>query len=202
MPTRFTPLAALITAAALTTTAQAQDANILQTELGRIVPSSFGTPSLALLDSDNTPIALLMVAVTEPSSEPLNLLSESMPNDRWEGVISLHSDDANDEASGSSEESGFFASNTGRATVASLAGLAGAGYFALRGNDAVAAQPSLYYSVASASEAAPSTPIVGGPYLSLPDTPTATVAPEPATVALMGAGLAVLALAARKRRAR
>jgi PEP-CTERM motif len=189
MPIRIKSIAVLSAIIALSTSVSAQTYAFGSTELGRVVPSRFATTTQQLLASVDVAISMPAVA-EEAKSEKVDLVSESMPTDNWGGTVVLHeSDDAEDEASVTAPS--FFQTGMGRASIAGLAGLAGASYFALRSNSPRVAS----LSVANPPTSAP----IGGFTASLPDTPQFTANPEPATMALMAIGMGVLGVVARRR---
>jgi PEP-CTERM motif len=190
MPIRIKPIAVLSAIIALSTSVSAQTYAFGSTELGRVVPARLATTTQQLLASVD--VATSMPAVAEEAkNEKVDLVSESMPSDNWGGTVVLHESDEEDEASVTAPS--FFQTGMGRASIAGLAGLAGASYFALRSNSPRVASLSVSNP--------PTTAPIGGFTASLPDTPVFTTNPEPATIALMAIGMGVLGVVARRRRA-
>jgi hypothetical protein len=195
MHSRSKTLAVITALVTLSTTAAAQTYAFSRTELGRIVPARFATTTQQLLASADAAISMPIVA-EEATNERVDFIKESMPSDFWGGMPLHESDTEGDEEKDANvQPTGFFSSTMGRASMLGLAGLAGASYFALRGESG----SNVFPTVGSTSDSKAGTALPGTPQ-SLPAFPTAD-APEPATIVLTAFGLGALGVIARRRKA-
>lgn len=201
MPTRAATIAALLVSAALSattsSTASAQTFALAPTTSGRAVAAPFATTTHDVLASAAVGAPTEAASETSFGSENVDLVSESIPASRWE-MVDLHSSSSNEDESGEpSAATSFFGSTVGRTSLAGIAGLAGASFFALR---STAPSPVASNVSSGLISATPATTASGGLIFSLPNTPGVVVTPEPATLALLAFGFAGLATVARRRR--
>lgn len=189
----------LLAIATISTAADAQTYAFSRTELGRIVPSRFVTSAQQLLASTDIAISAPTVATAATATAATDLLSNTESPDTWSAVERATADE--DEGNTETASTSFFGSTIGRASIAGLAGVAGASYFALRSDAARNAEQELFYTVGSTFDARSTATSrqLDGIFRNAPDFPV-TTAPEPATYALMAAGLGVLGVIARRRR--
>jgi hypothetical protein len=199
MQHRIKTTALLLAIATISTAAEAQTYAFSRTELGRVVPTRFVTSAQQLLASTDIAYSTPTVATVASKSTSSDLLSNTESSDTWSAVERATADD--EEGNTETASTSFFGSTIGRASIAGLAGLAGAGYFALRSDAVRSSEQALFYTVGSTFDTrSTATSLPGnGIFRNAPDFPV-TTAPEPATYALMAAGLGVLGLVARRRR--
>jgi hypothetical protein len=203
MPLRIKTTALLVAIATISAAAEAQTYAFSRTELGRIVPTRFVTSAQQLLASTDIAVSAPTIATVAATSASSDLLRDTESPDTWSAVERVTADE--DEEKTESASTSFFGSTIGRASIAGLAGIAGASYFALRTDAARTAERELFYTVGSTldtrSTATGTSSLSGAGFVfrNAPDFPVNTV-PEPATYALMAAGLGVLGMVARRRR--
>ncbi len=182
MSTRSRTLAVLTAfAAAATTAANAQTYTFTQTEMGRIVPARFATTTQALMaDVELTVAPSIMPAAvaTDAAETKTGVASDEIST--WSALSTV--DENGDEKE--ENESGFFGSTMGRASIVGLAGLAGASYFALRSDAALPTEQRL----------------IDTGTIDVREAPGFTANPEPATFVLMATGLLGVGIVARRRR--
>ena len=191
---RTAMIAALVAVATISSNASAQSFALGSTQLGRITPTQFVTSAQPFLTNSDVAASLPIVAAQASSVEKVDLIAESVPDDRW-GALPLHgayadadkSADNNDDAKAS--DAGFFNSTMGRASMVGIAGLAGASYFALRSSPS-RSNESPVFNAPLGNAALPGGGVAAAEI----------VTPEPASMALLALGLASLGLAARRRR--
>jgi hypothetical protein len=179
MTLRMKFVATLLSVAAISTAAGAQTFSFART-------GSLSSTTHELLSSVNVNFAMPVSTVEATKGTGNDLIAESMPTANF-GTVSLHESDANaDGEEKSNEERGFFSTNTGRASLIGIVGLAGAGYVAFNGgSNSSPAVENVSLPATAAAFAGPAAVIVN---------------PEPATMALMGLGLGALGIAVRRRR--
>jgi hypothetical protein len=202
MTNRLKTIAVLTAIVALSTTASAQTYSFTRTELGRVVPARFATTTQQLLASADVAVSMQAV-VADAAPVKVDLVSEAMPVDNWNGTIALHESSTDEDAdkADSREDDGFFSSTMGRASMAGIAGLAGASYFALRPAKSNAADNTLFSSLGNNTQASlPNPSDFKGTLPLATDPPPMTANPEPATMVLMATGLGLLGVVARRRR--
>lgn len=196
MQNRIKTVAALTAIVALSSVASAQTFPFTRTELGRVTANRFATTTQQLMASVDVAISLPAVAEEASLNEKSDLITDAMLAESW-GATALNDD--NDKKDGEAKsKNGFFGSTMGRISVVSLAGLAGASYYALHSAGTAKGTETLQYTVANGLDV--KLPSAGGPTIaSLPDVAPIVETPEPATVALMAFGLGAVGLVARRR---
>lgn len=186
MSLRSKTLVVLTAAAAVSSAASAQTYTFTQTELGRIVPARFATTTQALMA--NVDVAVAPSIVPEVASSEIRddaAAAASLAGEEVSTWNALSSVDENGDEKKEENESGFFSSTMGRASIVGLAGLAGASYFALRSDAAPLSEQKLFDTASNTATEAPAF----------------TENPEPATIVLMATGLLGIGVVARRRRA-